>query len=193
MCDSSNESQSNIDDVVRRVLGGASSEFETIVRRYEKPLRVWMVSHTGSFVDIDDVLQAAFLTAYSKLHEYEAGSNFGGWIFSIARFQLLTELSRLRRQANNQHQFSAELLQREAERQKDANFFMAHDRLEYLEHCLGRLQRTGAVAVRRRDPIGGNGNPARAFFDGDQKGVVENSPSAAHVHFHTHVPLGGFS
>lgn len=109
-----------------------------------------MVSHTGSFVDIDDVLQAAFLTAYSKLHEYEAGSNFGGWIFSIARFQLLTELSRLRRQANNQHQFSAELLQREAERQKDANFFMAHDRLEYLEHCLGRLQESERELVRWR-------------------------------------------
>ena len=147
---SSNECETNIDDVVNRVLGGDSAEFETIIQRYEKPLRVWLVTHSGSFVDIDDVLQAAFLTAYSKLHEYEPSSNFGGWIFSIARFQLLTELSRLRRQSNNQHRFAAELLQRGGDRQKEATFLIENSRLESLEHCLNRLRESERELVRWR-------------------------------------------
>lgn len=147
---SSNEGEGNIDDVVGRVLGGASAEFETIIHLYEKPLRVWLVSHSGSFVDIDDVLQAAFLTAYSKLHEYEPGSNFGGWIFSIARFQLMTELSRLRRQASNRNRFAAELLHREVDRQKETTFLIMNNRLEYLEHCLDRLREPDRELVRWR-------------------------------------------
>lgn len=128
------------DDAISRVIDGDAAAFESIVRRFERPLRAWLATHAPPAVDVDDVAQRAFVIVYSKLGEYEPGSDFGAWLFSIARFQLKTELTRLRRVADYHARFAPDLLQRELDRRSSVSPpELQQDRLDYLSDCLDSL------------------------------------------------------
>ena len=74
-----------IDDAVRRVQSGDTAAFEEIVRRFECPLRAWLAACGPPGVDVDEVAQQSFVAAFLRLDEYRAGTEFGAWLFTIAR------------------------------------------------------------------------------------------------------------
>jgi len=47
--------------------------------------------------DVDEVAQRTFLAAFTRIAEFKEGTSFRACLFAIARFQLLTEITRLRR------------------------------------------------------------------------------------------------
>ena len=87
--------ESMLDDAIRRVRKGKIASFEIIMRRFERPLRAWLAVLSPPGVDVDEVAQQAFVAAYSRLDEYELGTSFSAWFFTIARYQLMTEATRL--------------------------------------------------------------------------------------------------
>ena len=91
---------SQIDDAIRRVRSGNTDAFEDVVREFERPLRAWLAGCGPPGVDVDEVAQRSFVAAFSRLNEYRTGTEFGAWLFTIARFQLKTEATRLRRVAD---------------------------------------------------------------------------------------------
>jgi RNA polymerase sigma-70 factor (ECF subfamily) len=60
------------------------------------------------------------------------GTEFGAWLFTIARFQLKTEATRLRRVADYHARYGLDLLQRELDRRTneppelERGWFMMH-------------------------------------------------------------------
>jgi len=88
-----------LENAIRRIRKGDTAAFETIVRRFERPLRAWLATHAPPGIDVDEVAQKSFVAAFARLSDYELGTNFAAWLFTIARFQLKTEMSRLRRVA----------------------------------------------------------------------------------------------
>jgi len=127
------------DVVISRVLGGGTTEFECIVLRFERPLRVWLATQAPPAVDVDELAQRTFVVAYSKLGEFEQGSDFAAWLFTIARFQLKTELTRLRRVADYHARFAPDLLQRELDRRSSEPPELQQQRLDHLSDCLNSL------------------------------------------------------
>ena len=103
-------------DAIPRVLRGETAAFEDILRRFERPMRAWLATQAPPAVDVDELAQRTFVTAFSKLNEFELGSDFAAWLFTIGRFQLKTELTRLRRCADYHARFAPALLQRELDR-----------------------------------------------------------------------------
>ena len=122
-----------------RVSQGETAAFELVVRQYERPLRAWLAAHAPRGVDVDDIAQRSFVAAYTRLSEYNAGTDFGAWLFTIAKFQLRTETTRLRRVADYHTRFGPDLLQRELERRCDESPELLATRLDSLQLCLDSL------------------------------------------------------
>ena len=133
------ETESNLDDAVRRVRAGDQRCFEDVVRRLERPLRAWLATHASPAVDVDEVAQRSFVIAFKKLGEYELGTDFAAWLFTIARFQLMTELTRLRRVADYHARFAPELLERELERRCQEPAEADREKLDHLKKCVASL------------------------------------------------------
>lgn len=130
---------SNIDDAIRSVRGGNANAFEVVVRQLERPLRAWLAVQTPPGIDVDEVAQRSFVAAFTRLDDYELGTNFASWLFTIARFQLKTETTRLRRIADYRSRYAPDFLQRELERRGVDPWEANEDRLGYLKECLGTL------------------------------------------------------
>ncbi|MCA9088944.1 MAG: sigma-70 family RNA polymerase sigma factor [Planctomycetaceae bacterium] len=128
-----------LEAAIGRTQGGDTAAFEVVVRRFETPLRAWLAGHVPPGIDVDEVAQRTFVAAYTRLNEYTLGSRFDSWLFTIAHYQLKTELTRLRRVADYHARYAPDLLQRELERRaaRPAEHFV--ERLAYLHHCVESL------------------------------------------------------
>jgi RNA polymerase sigma-70 factor (ECF subfamily) len=124
-----------IETAIRQVRAGDVQAFADVVRRFERPLRAWLATHAPPGADVDEIAQKSFVAAYSRLQEYAANTNFAAWLFTIARFHLKTEATRLRRIADYHSRYVPDLVARELDRRGDA--VEADDaRLGFLRECL---------------------------------------------------------
>ena len=139
MNQSSPRNESSIEEAVRRTLAGDVSAFEEVVRQFERPLRVWLATQAPPAIDIDDVAQRTLIVAFSQLGKYQLGTNFAAWLFTIARYQLKSELTRIRRIADYHTRFAPELLQRELERRSNSTPELQELRLTQLQRCVKPL------------------------------------------------------
>ena len=128
-----------LDDAIRSVRNGNTAAFEIVVRQLERPLRVWLATHAPPGVDVDEVAQHSFIAAFTRLSDYKLGTNFAAWLFTIARFHLKTEVSRLRRVVDYHVRYAPDLLQRELERRSSEPPELQQARLDHLQTCLGQL------------------------------------------------------
>ena len=133
-----------LDDALRRVREGDVQAFATVIHQFERPLRGWLAIHAPPGVDTDDIAQASFIAAYTRLDDYTPGTNFAAWLFTIARYQLRTETTRLRRIADYHTRYTSELLGRELDRRSYLTGAENDERLGLLQDCLA------AIDERRR-------------------------------------------
>lgn len=124
---------------------GDPAAFEPIVRRYEKPLRAWVAGHAPPGIDVDEISQRAFIAAYTRLSDFITGSNFAAWLFTIARFQLKTEMTRMRRLADYHNRFAPDLLQQSLDMDTYRSCDLWEQRLAYLQDC---IQQLGAASTQ---------------------------------------------
>ena len=128
-----------LEDAIRRTQSGERAAFETVIIRFERPLRAWLAGHTPPGIDVDDIVQRTFVAAYTRLNDYTPDTRFDAWLFTIARYQLKTELTHLRRVADYHTRYTPDLLQRELERRTNEQPELIADRLEYLQSCVDSL------------------------------------------------------
>ncbi|MEM7456768.1 MAG: sigma-70 family RNA polymerase sigma factor [Planctomycetota bacterium] len=127
-----------LNDAVALVQDGDSSAYEVVVRRFEKTVRTWLAVHSPPGVDVDEIAQRSFVAAFSRIDEFRAGTNFGAWLTTIARYQLKTETTRLRRIADYHTRYAPDLLSRELELRSESSNENESVRLEHLKACLGQ-------------------------------------------------------
>lgn len=136
---SSQLDSSELNDALRRVREGDVAAFEPVVRCFEQPLRAWLAAQAPPGVDVDDIAQRSFVAAFTRLDDFTLGTNFSAWLFTIARYQLRTETTRLRRIADYHTRYAPDLIQRELERRGAEPSDLWESRLEYLRECLQAL------------------------------------------------------
>jgi RNA polymerase sigma-70 factor (ECF subfamily) len=85
------------------------------------------------------VAQRTFVSAYTRLDEFRAGTCFSAWLFTIGRYQLRTETTRLRRVADYHTRYAPDLLQRELDRRGDETPELWQTRLDHLRACVEAL------------------------------------------------------
>src|SRR5271154_6120783 len=82
--------------LVRRAKRGDDSAFEDLVRRYDRNVFRIAQHITQNREDAEDVVQDAFLKAYSNLHQFQGQSKFYTWLVRIAVNEALMKLRRRR-------------------------------------------------------------------------------------------------
>ena len=128
-----------IDDCLQRVRAGETAAFETVVRRFQRPLRAWLAMQAPPGVDADDVAQQALVLAFTRLGEFHPGTDFAAWLFTIAAFQLRGEVTRLRRVADYHSRYAPELFAQALDRHIEQAPGLAEARLDSLRECVQSL------------------------------------------------------
>ncbi len=85
------------DRLVRLVLAGDTQAFAGVIRLYEAD--VWRIAATlvRDWAATESLVQQAFIDAYTHLHSYQLGTDFGAWIRTLTRNRLRKELRTLTR------------------------------------------------------------------------------------------------
>jgi RNA polymerase sigma-70 factor (ECF subfamily) len=83
------------EDLVRQVLGGDTSLFEQLMRRYNERLYRVARAIVRDDHEAEDVMQQAYVNAFSHLDQFNGSARFSTWLTRIA---VNESLARLRRQ-----------------------------------------------------------------------------------------------
>ncbi len=70
--------------LIAEALRGSASAFGQLVRKYRQRLVRAMICLAGSREDANDVVQNAFVRAYTKLHRYHGRGSFYAWLYRVA-------------------------------------------------------------------------------------------------------------
>jgi RNA polymerase sigma-70 factor (ECF subfamily) len=138
------------DDVYRQAQAGDMQAIEAIVRHYQQPVRTWLAAHCPVGADADEVAQRTFLAAITRIAEFQLGTSFCAWLFAIARYQLMTETTRMRRLADYHARLAPDLLARELERRSGEPDETTIQRLHYLRECLAALNESARQFIEWR-------------------------------------------
>lgn len=82
--------------LVRRAQAGDHEAFTALVRQYERHIYRLALNITKDPLDAEDVLQEAFLKAYSNMKSFQGDSRFYTWLVRIAVNEALMKLRRRR-------------------------------------------------------------------------------------------------
>ena len=80
----SNMAAANERDLVRKILSGDQSAFESLLDQYEKRVYRLALRFTGAPSDAEDVTQNIFLGIYRGLASFRGSSSLNTWIYRIA-------------------------------------------------------------------------------------------------------------
>jgi len=138
----------DVDSLVRKVRGGEVEAYAEIVRRFEQPVWRVVAAMLQNLEESREIMQQVFVTAYTKLDQYELGRDFGVWIKAIARNCVRKELRRLSRESSRLAVYREHVVQRlrdeaAADRHEEAL-------LEALEKCRRQLSERSADALDQR-------------------------------------------
>ncbi len=80
--------------IVREVLRGDRERFDSLVERHLPAVYATALAHTRNSTDAEDIVQDAFLSAFTALDRLRAPARFGPWVITIARNTALKHLRR---------------------------------------------------------------------------------------------------
>jgi len=124
-----------------------SSEFVTLLTEHQADLWAYIISQMPGSPDVGDILQKTNLVLWTKQKQFETGTNFRAWAFTIARFEILAHHKKNKR--GSWLVFNDELLETIAEGAPKA-IPESNLRLKLLESCMQKLQPTHRQLLNHR-------------------------------------------
>jgi RNA polymerase sigma-70 factor, ECF subfamily len=87
-------------DIVRRVQAGDSALFEVLMRRHNQ--RAYRVARAivKDEADVEDVMQQAYINAFTHLRQFEARSQFSTWLTRIVLHEAFSRRRKAQRSAS---------------------------------------------------------------------------------------------
>ncbi len=76
---------------------GKRRQFERLIRPQVKPLYQMALRLTRQTEWAEDLTQDALIRAYERFHQFESGTNFRAWLFTILTHLYLNDVERARR------------------------------------------------------------------------------------------------
>jgi RNA polymerase sigma-70 factor (ECF subfamily) len=144
------------EELVHRVASGEKFLFEMIMRRYNQRLYRVTKSILKDADEAEDVVQDAYVRAYSHLDQFAGHAKFSTWLTKIAVYEALARLRRLKKLSSLGDEERAEELMMihngEAENpQKD---FFRRRMIDLLEHALEAIPEKYRVVIVLRHSEG---------------------------------------
>ena len=129
---------------------------EAAIGQNQRWLTAYLLAQTGNPTVADDLVQDVFSIAFEKRGAFEPGTNFGGWLRSIARNVVLRHFEkRARRPVIDQDEAVARLDRMAAAAEDRAvDPAWAGSRAEILRECLRKLTERARRLVNERYSLG---------------------------------------
>jgi len=83
--------------LIKAIGEGDSDAFETLIRRYQKPVVSFVYKYLGDRFGAEDLAQEVFLRVYRSASNFEPRGRASTWIFKIAYNLSMNEIVRRRR------------------------------------------------------------------------------------------------
>ena len=80
--------------LVRSVLAGNQDEYRVLVARYWHTARRWASNYVNDQARSEEVVQEAFVEAYTRLETLQRPDRFAGWLHSIVTYLAIATLRR---------------------------------------------------------------------------------------------------
>ncbi len=144
------------EQLLSQFVGGDERAFETLVGRYEAPLRRLAYGLVRDWPLAEDVAQDAFLRAYQKASTFRGGSSVKAWLYRIAINRAHDELRRIRRKGETSLE-SAEIggLELDESRTKSPEALAAARELErHIAMALSEMREEYRTALMLREMEG---------------------------------------
>ena len=97
----SNENHCSDEQLVTLVLQGDQGAFAAIMRRYNQSLYRIARSYIPDDDEVEDILQEAYIKAFSKLQQFENRSKFSTWLIRIVINEALMRVRHRKRIASS--------------------------------------------------------------------------------------------
>tara|TARA_R110002095_G_scaffold151355_2_gene130901 strand:- start:6198 stop:6785 length:588 start_codon:yes stop_codon:yes gene_type:complete len=149
------EDDVGLNKCIRQSQAGSLKAFDHVVRRFELPIRAWAAAHCPPGIDADEVAQRTFIAAFKRLEEFKPGTKFSAWLFTIARYQLMGEVTRSQRIADCRTRYALNQLNMELGRRTQLSDDAIDRKLSKLTVCLEELAEKSRLLIewRYRDEI----------------------------------------
>jgi RNA polymerase sigma-70 factor (ECF subfamily) len=85
------------EEIVRRVRAGDSAVFEILMRRHNQRVYRVVRAIVRDEADVEDVMQQAYINAFTHLHQFEDRSQFSTWLIRIALHEAFGRRRKLQR------------------------------------------------------------------------------------------------
>jgi len=108
--------------LVARVQDGDVDAFDYLVERYKERLYATVYHMTGNHADANDLVQDAFIKAFTSICSFKRESSFYTWIYRIAVNRTLNHLKR----GKNRQQFSLDDIDSHIQSDPDFVELMSH-------------------------------------------------------------------
>jgi len=141
------------DRIVRDVLAGNTAAFAGLVKLYESDIWRIAASLLRDRTATENLVQQAFVDAYTHLDRYRPGTDFGAWLRTVARNRLRKELRTAAREGRRLAAYRerlAERLRAETPGQHDDS----EAYLAALRECRDQLPDEDAALIRQRYEMG---------------------------------------
>ncbi len=126
---------------------GTNEEFLRLWLQYESRIYGMVFSLVPDWAGADDVMQEVSLVLWRRFDEFELGTSFLAWAFTVARYQALAYRKKQRAQ---QARLSTETVEQVAAKIVDTLQESSCEREDALGHCLGRLRERDRELVQLR-------------------------------------------
>jgi RNA polymerase sigma-70 factor (ECF subfamily) len=87
------------EEIVARILAGETALYEVLMRRYNQRVYRTVRGVITDDAEAEDVLQDAWVRAYSHLSQFRAEASFATWLTKIAYYEALARLRKSKRVA----------------------------------------------------------------------------------------------
>jgi RNA polymerase sigma-70 factor (ECF subfamily) len=128
----------------------AASEQLTLVQglfvQHLPALRGFVLAIAGDFDLVDDIVQETFMTVSAKAGDFERGTNFRAWLWTIARFKALQALDS---RANRHERLAPEVIEALCAHEAAENWH-AEEHLRHLAFCINELAPQARRAIELR-------------------------------------------
>lgn len=156
---------SEISDNARQISGmpkqppfrmdSASSRDDEIVQliiKHQSALRAFLVSLMPGRPDVEDLMQETSMVIWQKRAQFEAGTDFKAWMFSVARFRVMAYWRDEKR--SKESALPEKLLNQLADQAVEDGFEGIDQRYQFLGECIQALRPEDRGLLLRRHLAG---------------------------------------
>jgi len=129
--------------------------FEDLVREHQAGLRAFIRALGTDEAFVDDLAQEAFIVAYRRLDDFEAGTDFGRWLRGIARHLVANERRKEARRSRLLPFAVADILLHREPADGDVAADLTR-LLPVMQECVGQLPPQNRELLQRRYAGGEN-------------------------------------